>query len=139
MPDIPQDHDGEVEELAAVANELKESIDTLSENFGVLSGKTDSNRRIAIVLSVVSAVVLVTVIVLSTVVIGLRHTNQRLEKSLRDNYTTSQQEAVTRVQVLCPLYLLFIGAVEHPQPGQVPPPASTVKTIKDGYAALKCP
>ena len=142
MPDVPHDPDS-VEELTAVAGGLKSSIDTLSANFDVLSGKAESNRRIVIALGVVSTVLTATVIALVAVVIGLNHTNHRLETSLRNDYTTSQQQSVTRTRVLCPLYQFVLAQASPATRAALPPDRqkqydAELKVFQDGYAALKC-
>lgn len=94
------------------------------------------------------ALVVVLDIVLSLVSLGLwysqEQTNNRLQTSLRENYTTAQQQDRTRVRVLCPLYTLLLDAAQSPTPRTPDTPAQqeqvakAVKTIQDGYATLGC-
>lgn len=70
--------------------------------------------------------------------------NHRLETSLKQNYTTSQQQAVTRTRVLCPLYEVLLAAAANPAPQATATPEQkarlekAVKTIRDGYTTLGC-
>lgn len=72
-------------------------------------------------------------------------TNHRLEQSLHQNYTTAQQQQVTRVRVLCPLYTLLLAAASNPNPEVAALPAQQARlaaalaTIRDGYQTLGCP
>lgn len=71
-------------------------------------------------------------------------TNHRLQESLHQNYVTAQQQASTRVRVLCPLYEVLLAAAADPSrraqlpPSQWPRFDAAVRTIRAGYAALGC-
>lgn len=87
-------------------------------------------------------------VLLSLVGLGLWYsqvqTNDRLEESLRQNYTTAQQQQVTRVRVLCPLYEVLLTAAANPNPAvaqsaeQKARLATALATIQDGYRTLGC-
>lgn len=87
-------------------------------------------------------------VVLSLVGLGLWYsqvqTNDRLEESLRQNYTTAQQQQVTRVRVLCPLYEVLLTAAANPNPQvattveQKARLAAALATIQSGYRTLGC-
>lgn len=88
-------------------------------------------------------------VVLSLVGLGLWYsqvqTNHRLQESLHQNYVTAQQQAETRVRVLCPLYTVLLAAATDPTPRTPGTPeqqarvARAVQTIQDGYKTLGCP
>jgi hypothetical protein len=86
--------DGEVEELADVAKELRASVMELKSRISF-------NRTWNIVLSALVALKLATIVVLVFVIVQLYHT--------QDTANT------TRRQVLCPLYSLFAQSVNQPR------------------------
>lgn len=71
-------------------------------------------------------------------------TNHRLQDSLKQNYVTAQQQAETRVRVLCPLYTILLAAVQNPAsptpgtPEQRARVAKAAETIRKGYTTLGC-
>lgn len=87
-------------------------------------------------------------VLLSLISLGLWYsqvqTNHRLQDSLHQNYITAQQQALTRVKVLCPLYTVLLAASADPTrraqlpPSQWPRYDAAVKTIETGYATLGC-
>jgi hypothetical protein len=129
MSDTPHEPDG-VDELASVAGELKGSIDALSKSFDVLAGKTKFNRVMAILMAI-------TIVVLGVVINNVSNTSHRLQNTVRQNAATEQELRGLQSKALCPLYLIFINAIEHPAPTSRITP-DIAKSIKDGYAALKC-
>lgn len=72
------------------------------------------------------------------------HTNSQINNSLHQNYVTAQQQAITRVRVLCPLYEILLGAASNPAPQNSATPEQKARlgqalaTIKDGYKTLGC-
>lgn len=115
---------------------LTEAVETLSADLRSLKRQTHVNRVWRNVLAVL-------VVVLVVVIADLAYTNKRTEDSLHQNYVTAQQQAQTRVQVLCPLYGLFLGAVQNPsQPAQTSAQkaqlAKDLAIIQKGYKSLGC-
>jgi hypothetical protein len=125
-----------LEELAAEASKLRAAVHDLQERISF-------NRRWNQILTGLIALKAATIVVLIVVVVNLSHTNSRIQESLHLNYVTAQQQAQTRSQVLCPLYGLFLGAVETPsQPVETEQQrqqlAKDLKIIQDGYRSLGC-
>lgn len=92
-------------------------------------------------------VVIALLAVLSAVSLGLwygqHQTNRRLADSLRQNYVTAQQQAQTRVAVLCPLYEVLLASVDPAKRAQLPPEQqakydAAVLVIRRGYTTLGC-
>lgn len=124
MSDAPHDPEG-VEELAAVAGDLKGSIDALNKSFDVLSGKSRTTRRVMYAIGTLSVLKVVTIVVLIVIIANISHDEDEQQK--------------LRVKTLCPLYGLFINAVNNPDvpPSQRATPAQ-IKVITDGYDSLHC-
>lgn len=138
MSDTAHEPEG-VDELAAVAADLKGSIDALGKSFDVLSGRTDANRRIIYTIGSLAILKVITIIVLIVIIVNMGHTNHRLQTTVRQNIATEEEQTAIRVKTLCPLYELFLDAAKNPN---VPPAqratTAQIKVIQDGYDALKC-
>jgi len=90
-------------------------------------------------------------IVLSLVGLALWYsqvqTNHRLEQSLHQNYATSQEQAETRVRVLCPTETALLVLLSLPRPATAPALSvpqqkaltSAIQTFTSSYKSLKCP
>jgi hypothetical protein len=123
-------------DLITAAGELRAAV-------GDLQSRIKVNRRWNYILTGLVTLKAATIIVLIVVIVNLAHANSRIQDSLHQNYVTAQQQAQTRVNVLCPLYGLFLGAVAHPQqPAQTETQkaqlAKDTQIIKDGYRSLGC-
>jgi len=74
-------------------------------------------------------------------------TNHRLEESLHQNYVTAQQQAETRVRVLCPTETALLVLLSLPRPATAPALSapqqkaltSAIQTFTSSYKSLKCP
>lgn len=136
--------EGRMDALAVGAEELTESLRALNENMTRLEGRDKTNRRIITVLAGFVVLKLVTIIVLIVVLVDLNGANHRIRDSLRQSYVTSQQQAQTRIKVLCPLYSVLLASIgSQPPSGNVGSALrkqydASVKVIRDGYAALDC-
>jgi hypothetical protein len=134
QPEVTGDED-RIGKLATEAGELLESVVYLNKALS-------RNRKLAAATAVGLVLDVVLTIVLATVLSGQANTNKQIKESLRENYVTSQQQAQTRVKVLCPLYevLLASASVQPPAPNSTVEKAraDAIKTIKQGYVALEC-
>lgn len=83
-------------------------------------------------------------LVLSAVSIGLY---VGVQDSLHQNYATSQEQAETRVRVLCPTETALLVLLSLPRPATAPalsPPqqkalTSAIQAFTSSYKSLKCP
>ncbi len=128
---------GRIEELVAEATALKEVV-------GDLTTALTRQRFFSFATAAALFLDVILTVVLATVLNGQASTNRQIKESLRQNYATSQQQAQTRVKVLCPLYTVLLTSAADPArraglsvAGQKQFDAS-VQTIKDGYATLGC-
>lgn len=144
MPDVPPYGDDNIGELAAVADELKEALDGLSESVGVLSDKTDTNRRVIVAIGSLAVLKLITIVILVVIIVNMAHTNHRLQASIQQITAVQAEQANLRNHSFCPLYRLFLASVNDPAtkarmtPDELKSFNATVKTLQDGYAALHC-
>lgn len=131
-------------QLAALRQELAEERKQRREE---LAAERKRGRRNSLGLIFMS-LGLVLDVALTGAIAGLAwgqvRANDRIEQSLRTNYTTAQQQTQTRVHVLCPLYEVLLAAAANPSPESQSSPAAkarfnqAVKTIRDGYTTLGC-
>jgi hypothetical protein len=149
--DATEPAESEARVLAEAAGRVSDSagslvgeVAALREQLAVTEGR---RRRGAYALWLVSAgfaLDIALTITMAFVVAGLVHTNQAVQQSLAQDYVTAQEQAETRVRVLCPLYEVLLAATASPSPQSQTTPAAraqylaAVKTIKDGYTALGC-
>lgn len=144
MTDTPPYGDGSVEELAAVADELKEALDGLTESVGIWSEKTNTNQRVIAAIGTFAVLKLITIVVLIVIIVNLVHTNHKLEASVRQTAATQQEQTVIRNQTLCPLYAFVLTTTADPATRASVPASqrkafdAEIKVFNDGYAALKC-
>lgn len=124
--------------LTAIGGQLVQEVQGLSRRFRVL-------RRLTIGLAVSFAVDLTITVVLATVVSNQSDISHKLQQALTQNYTTSQQQTLTRTENLCPLYQLLIGLTDDPirPPNQTAEQAANTakasKALHQQYDRLKCP
>lgn len=133
-----------LEELSATAAELELAVDTLNRGLADVGKQARANRRRTVLTAVGLLLDVALTIALATVLSGQAETNQRVRESLAQNYITSQQQAQTRVKVLCPLYTVLLASVSDPNratamtPAQRAQVAAAVQVVRDGYTALGC-
>jgi hypothetical protein len=151
-----------IDELAATIAGLVTAIATLTATFEANSAltaenteylqkkiaaldKADRRRRFSIRLmfGTIAADLMVTgvgLFILHTQAV----TNGRIQESLRQNYTTSQQQAITRTRVLCPLYQVLLASAQDPvrvaalTTQEKKTFEANVRVIRDGYVTLGC-
>jgi hypothetical protein len=136
--------------IAAAAGRVSDSAGSLVGEVAALRQQLavteERRRRGALALWLVSAgfaLDIALTITMAFVVAGLVHTNRAVQQSLAQNYVTTQQQAQTRVRVLCPLYTLLLASVDPAKRTALPPTQRlvydhTVQVIKDGYLTLGC-
>jgi hypothetical protein len=129
--------DDRIEALTATAASLQASVDTLAQRL-----RTTRRRTVITAIGLLLDVALT--IALATVLSGQADTNRRVRESLAQNYITAQQQAATRIKVLCPLYTVLLASSADPArlaamtPAQRAQLAASVKVIRDGYTTLGC-
>lgn len=141
----------QIADLAATTAELRVAVGALTETVQALPpaiervGRHSDHNRIGLwLVSAGFALDIALTITMAFVVVGLVRTNDAVRESLAQDYVTAQQQAQTRVQVLCPLYEVLLAAVANPSPEAQATPAAkaqfdlAVKTIRDGYGTLGC-
>jgi Mn2+/Fe2+ NRAMP family transporter len=160
--DAPVSEPDRVEELATTIDGLVVTINALTtaleannnfvkENTAYLKtkiealGRADARRKKAIrLLFVAIGFDLALTAVVGFLLHGQAVTNDRIRESLRQNYATTQQQAITRVRVLCPLYSVLLAAAADPARAQTLTAAQkatyekNVQVIRDGYTTLGC-
>ncbi len=147
----PDENQPDLSVLVRTAHRVTDQIESLQRTLAEATTKSKQEiaaerraRRRSIWLTTGVVVIDIALSVASLILyIGQRQTNQKLAESLRENYTTSQQQAQTRVRVLCPLYTLLLASVDTSKRNALPPTQQavydhTVKVIRDGYNALGC-
>lgn len=112
-----------------IDQDLTDAVEHLSEDINDFKRQLRINRNWRTVLLTLSGLKVVTIIVLVVLFANLSDTQHR--------------EQITRSQVLCPLYSLFVKSVDAPQrPGetadQYDQRLAARKQIHDSYTALKC-
>lgn len=151
-----------VEELAATIDGLVGAIaglsTTLETNNAIVENNTahlktkiealakaDARRKRAIRLAFATiAFDLVLTVVVTFLLNSQADANRKIRESLRQNYTTTQQQTVTRVRVLCPLYTVLLAAASDPSRAETLSAAQraafdrNVQVIRDGYTTLGC-
>lgn len=141
-----------VEQLAALQQELHDATEKANADIATAKAKAAADvalerkdrRRAAVKFAVVVGLDVVLSLVSLGLYISQGQTNRRLEESLHQNYLTAQQQQVTRVRVLCPLYEVLLTAASSPNPEATQTPqqkarlASALATIEDGYRTLGC-
>lgn len=130
--------------VAALGTLVEENSDYLERKIAALN-RADARRKRSIRLAFIT---IAADLLVTSIGLAIWHqqsdTNQRIQQSLHANYITQQQQADTRVRVLCPLYTVLLAAAKNPQPGAVGTPEqkarfdASVKVIQDGFAALGC-
>jgi hypothetical protein len=129
--------DDRIDRLTTTATNLQTSVNTLTRRMRVTR-----RRTVWIAFSVLLDFALT--IALATVLSGQADTNRRVRESLAQNYTTAQQQAQTRIKVLCPLYTILLASATDPAravamtPAQRAQLAVSVKVVRSGYTALGC-
>jgi|1185.fasta_scaffold764986_3 hypothetical protein len=109
--------------------DLTNAVEVLSHDIADLKNQLRINRNWRTALITLSALKVVTFIVLGVIIANLSDTQHR--------------EQITRSRVLCPLYSLFVKSVDAPRsPGetsdQYDQRVSAREQIHDSYAALGC-
>lgn len=110
---------------------------------GDLTKALKKYRRFAVATAVGLVLDVVLTIIMATVLSGQADTNRQIKESLRENYITQQQQAETRVRVLCPLYALLLTSVDPAKRAALPVDQqkvydTTVGVIQKGYGTLGC-
>lgn len=106
-----------------------------ADEFEKAAKKTDRRHRRLLVLSLAG---LVLDLILSAALIVSNDDLRDTQKQVQFNSNRTSNE------VLCPLYGLFLQAVEHPRPDQIDTPEkrklfeAAAKTIKHSYEVLDC-
>lgn len=124
-------------ELTTTAGGLQTSVVELTRGLR-------STRRRTLFIAVSVLLDLALTVTLATVLSGQADTNRRVRQSLAQNYVTAQQQAQTRVKVLCPLYTLLLASVNDPARATVMTAAQraqvavAVQVVRNGYTALGC-
>ena len=122
--------DDRLDALTASARDLKASVDDLA--------RRQRSNRISI------AITMLLLFGMGAVLIGQIDTNDRVRKSLAQDYVTAQQQAQTRVKVLCPLYTLLLAVASDPVRLAALPASQraradvAIQVIRGGYTALGC-
>lgn len=142
-------------QMAALRADLAAAEDRTAERVAAaeakaardLTAEKASRRRSQRRLLYVFAFDLVLTIVLATVLNGqaetnrrIADTNRRIQDSLAQNYATRQEQAATRVNVLCPLWTILVALASDPaqSPGTTPQQQDRARKIRDGYTTLGC-
>lgn len=141
---------GDARNLAEAAGRVSDNAGSLVREVAALRAQlavTEGRRRRGAyalwLMSAGFALDIALTITMAFVVAGLVHTNRAVQRSLAQNYVTTQQQADTRVRVLCPLYTLLLASVDPAKRGTLPAAQRlvydhTVQVIKDGYNTLGC-
>jgi hypothetical protein len=137
-----------VQELVAVVTRLDTSVRTHNESTKlklIALERADRRRRFSIRMAFAT---IVADLVVTSVGLAVLHNqglaNHRIQESLRQNYTTSQQQAITRTRVLCPLYQVLLASAQDPvrvaalTTQEKKTFEANVRVIRDGYVTLGC-
>lgn len=125
-------------------SELSQKADDLIQVVGKLAHVQRVNRWHKIAFSVLLALDLALTVALATVLNGQADQNHKIKQALAQNYTTSQQQQQTRVEVLCPLYQLLVSLAEDPNrtagmtPEQKLKSDAAAQSLEKQYSKLKC-
>lgn len=128
----------EPDDLTTTAGDLVREVQTLS-------ARLRSTRRNTVILAVSLVLDLTLTIVMATVLNHQADQNHKIQQALSQNYVTAQQQRQTRIDVLCPLYQLFIASVDDPHrtdgmtPDQKARSDRAAVAIHAQYARLGCP
>lgn len=137
-PELDEPGGDRIDALTTQAGELTETV-------GDLFKALRRNRQLAFATAAGLVLDVILTIVLTVVLNGQADTNRNLQESLRENYVTSQEQAQTRIKVLCPLYEVMLASTTDPTkrssltPAQQKQYDASVKIIKDGFVTLNCP
>lgn len=128
----------EPDDLTTTAGDLVREVRTLSQ-------RLKSTRRNTVILAVSLIIDLTLTVVMATVLNHQADQNHKIQQALSQNYLTSEQQRQIRVDVLCPLYQLFIASVDDPNRTAGMTPTQKAKSDKAAvavhqqYARLGCP
>lgn len=136
--------------VAALGNTVSQYTGLLEENTAYLKRKVrlleraDRRRKLAIKVAFATIAADLVATAIGLVVLHLQaETNHKIRESLRVDYITQQQQAETRVKVLCPLYSFVLSLARPEVRASLPPDRQKIydgeiKIFHDGYITLKC-
>lgn len=121
-----------------------ETAAALIAEVGNLAGAVRRTRAVNRVLGAVLVLVLALAVTDAFLLRAQAVANQRIERSLAQNYVTAQQQVQTRTQVLCPLYGALVAIASDPTrtagltPAQKLRANNAIQVLRNGYTTLGC-